>query len=479
MREAGEKVGYSNLLPQSSDSLYRVINYRFSYPTPLLRHQILVYESDFSLIDSIQLPLGVSLVDQPVKAGNKLYWSAGYTDSLNTNLSVPFKSAIVEMDTNFQFIALHPIGISSAVWYISKLVKSGTNLFISEFSGNSYISTLYKCNLSCAKVDSTVYPGSEIVNIFPYGDKFVALGYAFPGLPLSNGTHKLVIDSNLTVISASSLDSVYSYTYSNPNYLPHKIGISPNYNTRLIDLNNQKYFIASNTDLPYPVTSSYRLTVDAFFNHNDSVLKTIVESNIPENTCYTDNTVFSDFRNGSILKVSSIGFDLSAMTLYQTQNSFIRVVKMDTNGNIIWSKNHGGNMHFRPRSIIHTLDGGCLISGLRYDAANSPQPTLQSFLLKLDANGNFNLANIEESISSATIIKCFPNPVINDLYFDLPTELKINISIFDAVGRELIRVKYHKISEKIDVRNLNQGLYCFNLTVNHKMYSGKFIKLND
>lgn len=476
IRASNEMQSYTNIVTKSTDNYYRVVHARFSHPTPQIRHQILVFNSQNTLIDSVQLPLGVSLIDQPIRKNNKFYWSVGYIDSLNTTLPVPFQSAFIEMDTNFQFIALHRIGNSNNVWFVSKLILIGNHIFISEFSGNSFTSKIYKCSLNGIKTDSLVFQSAEIDNLFPYGSNFAAIGYGLPGLPFSNGMHKLIIDTNLNMVSAASLDSVYTYNYTNPNYLPHKLGIAPNYNTRLIYISSCKYFVAGNFDLPFPNNNSYRLTVDAVFSQNDSVLKTNVEANIPNNTCYTDNTVFADYNNGTIAKVSSIGFDIYLTSLFQTQNSFLRVVKLDTNGNVIWSKNHGGDMPYRPRSIINTKDGGYLISGLRNNINKSPRPLLESFLLKLDAQGNFSPVSIIEKQEISQTIKCYPNPVNEELFFDLQIESAKTIRIFNPTGEVLIRVNSPEPNEKINVESLKPGIYFFTITNNTGISSGKFIK---
>ncbi len=476
LRTSDEMQGYTNIVAKSTDNYQRVVHARFSHPTPQLRHQILVFNSQNTLIDSVQLPLGVSLIDQPVRMNNKFYWSAGYIDSLNSTLPVPFQSAFVEMDTNFNFVALHRIGYSNNVWIVSKLIQLGNHIFISEFSGNSFTSKIYKCTLNGTKTDSLVFQSAEIDNLFPYGSNFVAIGYGLPGLPFSNGMHKLILDTNLNIVSAASLDSVYTYNYTNPNYLPHKLGIAPNYNNRLIYISSCKYFVAGNFDLPFPNNNSYRLTVDAVFSQNDSALKTNVEANIPNNTCYTDNTVFAEYNNGTIAKVSSIGFDIYLPSLFQTQNSFLRVVKLDTNGNVIWSKNHGGDMPYRPRSIINTKDGGYLISGLRNNINKSPQPLLESFLLKLDTQGNFSPVSILEKQEISQTIECYPNPVNEELFFDLPLENSKIIKIFNLRGEELISINQHNNHNKINVQSLNPGFYFFTILTSDRQFYGKFLK---
>lgn len=133
-------------------------------------------------------------------------------------------------------------------------------------------------------------------------------------------------------------------------------------------------------------------------------------------------------------------------------------------------------MHYRPRSVIHTLDGGCLVSGLRYDASRTPQPVLESFLLKLDANGNFDPVSVEESISTTSLIRYYPNPSSNVLNFNFSLEEVYSISIFDVFGKEVMRRDHIKGNEKIDIKGLNNGLYFLKLTYNQKQYTGVFMK---
>lgn len=73
-------------------------------------------------------------------------------------------------------------------------------------------------------------------------------------------------------------------------------------------------------------------------------------------------------------------------------------------------------------------------------------------------------------------ITLYPNPVFNELKFNLTIESKLTtFELFDSQGRKIISKKINK-NEKLNLEYLNSGIYIYNLIVGDKNQKGKLIK---
>ena len=83
---------------------------------------------------------------------------------------------------------------------------------------------------------------------------------------------------------------------------------------------------------------------------------------------------------------------------------------------------------------------------------------------------------VKESIVKS--LTSFPNPCIDDLTIELPDYETGQIEILDVFGRKIQSIKVQSINQlKIDVRDLNHGLYFLKLrTDKNKIYLSKFVK---
>ncbi|MCX8092980.1 MAG: hypothetical protein N3E50_02285 [Candidatus Goldbacteria bacterium] len=68
-----------------------------------------------------------------------------------------------------------------------------------------------------------------------------------------------------------------------------------------------------------------------------------------------------------------------------TGNCNITLIKIDGDGNTIWNNNYGGNDNYLGRSIIETNDGYYVIAG---GISSSQTSNLDVFLMKVDSSGN-------------------------------------------------------------------------------------------
>ncbi|MFM6051440.1 MAG: hypothetical protein ACKPA7_07305, partial [Sphaerospermopsis kisseleviana] len=99
--------------------------------------------------------------------------------------------------------------------------------------------------------------------------------------------------------------------------------------------------------------------------------------------------------NGNIYATGTLNAnsDINNSTSLSTSDTFIR--KLDTNGNILWTKNLGGSSLDSGSSVINDQDGNTYVSGFFSGTVTFDNITLTSagnndaFITKLDRSGKF------------------------------------------------------------------------------------------
>ncbi len=146
--------------------------------------------------------------------------------------------------------------------------------------------------------------------------------------------------------------------------------------------------------------------------------------------------------------------------------------------NLIWKKSYGDDMFYRPVSIIQTLDSGLLVSGIRYNDAETSYPGVgQSFILRLDKNGDLVSVGIKENNASKfTSVNCFPNPSKDVIYFNAPFMQHYELLIYDVFGRLVYQNNEYENLKSINTQLLSCGAYYYKIKLKDNYVSGKFIK---
>jgi hypothetical protein len=144
----------------------------------------------------------------------------------------------------------------------------------------------------------------------------------------------------------------------------------------------------------------------------------------------------------------------------------------------MWEKTYGNDMYYRPISIIITQDSGCLISGMRYDSANTAYPGIaENFLLKLDKNGNNPIIGIKKyGESNYRSFTFYPSPAKEKIVFDFPLQESIDLIIMNILGEEIMEIKNYQNLDDVDIRHLLPETYIFRAKTKNGFYTGKFIK---
>ncbi len=154
------------------------------------------------------------------------------------------------------------------------------------------------------------------------------------------------------------------------------------------------------------------------------------------------------------------------------------ILQTDSLLNVRWERFYGGNANHLMNKLIATRDGGCLVSGTRYDYLNDPVPQTDIIVLKLNSEGLLVGNNeLPETRMHEAIV--YPNPVTDALQIRLavqhPTAL---LELFDANGRLVLSQQLHQKENRITVNQLPFGTYIYKLSADTGLLeSGKWVKL--
>jgi len=154
------------------------------------------------------------------------------------------------------------------------------------------------------------------------------------------------------------------------------------------------------------------------------------------------------------------------------------ILQTDSLLNIRWERFYGGNANHLMNKLIATRDGGCLVSGTRYDYLNDPVPQTDIIVLKLNSEGLLVGNNeLPETRMHEAIV--YPNPGTDALQIRLavqhPTAL---LELFDANGRLVLSQQLHQKESHIVVDHLPTGTYIYRLSADTGLLeSGKWVKM--
>jgi hypothetical protein len=477
---------FYTLLPQIEDNIFQFLvgrdhNNLTSFKEP---NQILKYNFSGQFLDSINLPKGFFPISFPLKFNQFYYWSALYMDTTAVISNVQ-DAYVLKFDHNFNCLSKKRINstINNPDDYPSNIIESNNKLYVTVNSITNYCK-LYKLDTLLNKLDSVIFNGANAIEIQKNTtNQIVIAGYNFPPLDAwgsSGGSQKIILDTNLSIINSFVLDSLTFVTAGGSvvTGCSSQVGVSSIYSFKILPITSTKNFVLGRYDVVYNSSCAYRLNmVHSIVDVNNHVLNTTLIADSSRGVSYVDNTNFTDFKDNYLYSVGSVGQSFQ-LGIIQPQNTAIIVCKSDTMANLIWKKRFGDDMYYRPVSIITTLDSGLIVSGIRYNDAETSYPGVgQSFILKLDKLGNQVYVGIKEiNQENFSTFKCFPNPTKDAIYFDVPFSNSINLIIYDVFGRIVYENKDYTNLKAINTEFLNTGTYAFKLITKQNQFSGKFIK---
>lgn len=152
------------------------------------------------------------------------------------------------------------------------------------------------------------------------------------------------------------------------------------------------------------------------------------------------------------------------------------IIKLDTDGNVLWNIEYPA-VDAYVYGMALGLDEGVIITGLGVNG----QGNLGTLLLKVDSNGAYSLANIEEEkeLDKQNLI-IYPNPTSEKVNIDLSSIdfNSLNLILYNFDGKK-IRERDYQYEETIqlDLSSFANGLYHLVLTFdNQDSVSKKIVK---
>lgn len=472
------------LISQTNSNQFKFLYYRDNKWTtsPIrVKHQILTYDLNGNFIDSTNIQKGFSPISFPLKLNDSYYWSCVCIDTTGSNISE--RSAyIFKFDNNFNSLTKKKLGLINGIEWPSNVININNYLFLSVKDEISSKVNVFKLDTLFNILDSVSFNSATIVEIRKsFDDNLVIAGFGFPPLNIGGGSNvaKVIMDTNLIIKNTFFLDSL-TYITAGGSIITgcsSQISVNPN-SIKIVPINTNKNIILGH----YPIVYNNNCDdqeglVSSIINNSNKIQNTTIISNSVRSTTYLDNTNFAEYKNNYIYTVGTEGYNYQAGFM-QPQNTSILVCKFDTMANLVWKKSYGDDMFYRPVSIIQTLDSGLLVSGLRYNAAETSHPGVgQSFILRLDKNGDFVSVGIKENGSvNYAAVKCYPNPTKGVICFDAPFLQQYEIDIYDVFGKLIYQNNEYFNRGSINTQFLSSGAYYYKIKIGERYITGKFIK---
>lgn len=146
----------------------------------------------------------------------------------------------------------------------------------------------------------------------------------------------------------------------------------------------------------------------------------------------------------------------------------VYLLKVDTQGDTVWTKTYGGSRVDAAKSIKATADGGMIVAGLSNSYGVS---RLKLYLLKTDANG---MVSRPPPILSSPIL-LYPNPLTDHSVLEVPAEVlraKSSFELFDLMGNRVQPVKpIWQQFTSIAPGDLPKGVYLYRISSDRVVYA--------
>ena len=160
------------------------------------------------------------------------------------------------------------------------------------------------------------------------------------------------------------------------------------------------------------------------------------------------------------------------------------MVKFDSDGNILWTRNFGGPEHDIARCVKETLDGGLIVVGRTESFAVDQNDDV--YIIKTNNAGNFTSVRDNRSMlspSSDALLECFPNPFHTStrIAFKLNKAENVSLRIVSLLGKEIetLLSDKHMSNGEYDITwspdHLASGLYVIQLKVGNSIFTEKLI----
>jgi hypothetical protein len=433
--------------------------------------KILEIDPKGKLVNSVPLDSQLILSAQLVRMGSH-YYVLGTKYRKYSNGDSVFIPTIYKFDANLNFQLALSLDSAKHILTAQKMIQKGQELFVVTNSLNNFVPDslfFYKTNPQLSQLSKSSNKGyfMEIAN---YG---AGILLAAQGIPqCGTGTFIAHMDTAFQVINCFDPDSVGYVPQCNASF---DLGTGI---TNIIETAANKYLIWSSSAVPQPAHGCIGkpMIITNVIENNNKLLKTSLSGIEGYNNVSLHNGFMATRSNQNIY-----GIALSAYhgCLFPVCSGSTRILiqKMDLGGNIKWVRYFGGDMFYYPVSITSTPDSGVVICGIRYDTlAPLIKGIGESFILRYNQNGEIVTSSLHLKDEPEILkVKCFPNPTIGKVHFEIASDEEFQIVILDQCGREVIRLINYKNLSALDISILPKGFYFYKGNSSFSNFSGKFV----
>lgn len=153
----------------------------------------------------------------------------------------------------------------------------------------------------------------------------------------------------------------------------------------------------------------------------------------------------------SVQQTTDGGYILAGWTWSSGNNYQVYLIKTNSGGDTLWTRNYGGTVWDRAYSVRQTSDGGYIIAG----TTNSFGDSEQVYLIKTDEYGSSGVeTNRSQGSEGPRVqgVKITPNPFFS--FARVPGHEAERLSLYDIAGRKVGTYLGNRIGE-----NLSSGVY--------------------
>ncbi len=148
------------------------------------------------------------------------------------------------------------------------------------------------------------------------------------------------------------------------------------------------------------------------------------------------------------------------------------IVKLDTNGGLVWETNLGGSSNDTAYSIQQTTDGGYIVTGMTSSNdgdVGGNYGNSDYWIVKLDADLSVGDYTIDNNIT------LYPNPTANTFTIANLSETITKVEILDLQGRIILATpEIH--NNNVDISKLQAAMYIVKVYAASNVYTQQIIK---
>jgi hypothetical protein len=426
-------------------------------------------ERHYSYTRVIKLPQPIGQVGQFVAIGG----------SYNRNLSAAYTSQnkilFYTFDSNLDSVSSAEINLPDSlyIWLLHDAILTKNGHIVSLIDDMPHRKVLIlESSLSGDSISFNQIAPQTPSYVFSIMEKPESDGYYLTADGYFNGiigyafNYIITLDTNLNYVKQDSLPGSCAY-YSQIRPFNNSILVAGRakriwFNANPVYL-TEEYCIEKLDNVLQPVKQVFLSHV--VLNHSgDSENDTISYPALARNFDFVDtNNIFTAH------------YREYPMLYYPSLYNYFVVSKFNSNLDLQWQYYFGFDAYYFVWQITALKDGGCFVSGSRYDYQTQNEE-YDIFCLKLDSSGIFTSSSEPNlAIHSALV---FPNPGNDVLYVESgPQVLGCYFQLYDLQGIKVSEQILTANQQQINTQFLSSGLYIWRIVKKGKIVdTGKWIK---